>query len=177
MATIRDDRFKEEVVEAYIEGTLIKDIVEEYEVSSSSIYKWLDEFGFQRTKHRNRIYTFNEDYFANIDTEEKAYWLGALMAQGALIDFRNTIKIIASEIEKNWLEKFLNDIGSTDTCHKITGSNTYYSALRSRSTFEDLQRWGVSCHRPTSFQLPTNIILPKNLELAYVEGWTKSGGC
>ena len=176
MPIIRDERFKEEVVEAYLEGTLIRDIITEYEVSSSSIYKWLGEFGFQRTQHRNRIYTFDESYFEEIDREDKAYWLGTLMAQGALINFRNTIKITASYKEKAWLKKFLFDIGSTDNCHKITGSKTYYSAIRSKKTFDDLQKLGVSCSRPDAFTLPTGLILSKELETAYVQGWEDAGG-
>ena len=111
-----------------------------------------------------------------IDREDKDYWLGSLMAQGALINFRNTIKITASYKEKAWLRKFLFDIGSTDNCHKITGSKTYYSAIRSKKTFDDLQKLGVSCSRPDAFTLPTGLRLSKELEIAYVQGWKDAGG-
>lgn len=175
MPIIRDERFKEEVVENYLEGKLIRDIVAEYEVSSSSIYKWLGEFGFERTQHRNRVYAFDEKYFEVIDRKDKAYWLGALMAQGALINFRYTVKITAPKKEKSWLKKFLFDLGSSDTYHKITGSRTYYSAVRSKKVFEDLQKLGVGCSRPDSFILPT-VILSKELEMEYIQGWKDSGG-
>lgn len=33
-------------------------------------------------KINSRKYTINENYFKNIDTEEKAYWLGFIYADG-----------------------------------------------------------------------------------------------
>ncbi len=174
MPTIRDERFKEEVVEAYLEGTIIKKIVDEYEVSTSSIYRWLGEFGFERQQHRNRVYTFNEDYFEHIDTENKAYWLGVLASQGALLNFRNTVKITASEKKQGWLNSFLKAIDSTDTSHKITGSRTYYASIRSRKIFDDLKKLGVSNCKPLEFYLPTGIILMGSLEKEYIRGWEEA---
>lgn len=175
MPVIRDERFKEEVVEAYVEGTLIRDIVSEYEVSSSSIYKWLGEFGVERTQHRNRVYAFDESYFEEIDTKEKAYWLGVLMSQGALINFRHTIKITAPKKDKAWLRNLLFVLGSNDKTHKITGSRTYYSAVRSKRMFDDLEKLGVGKVRPSDFILP-NIILCKDFEVEYLRGWEDARG-
>ena len=33
---------------------------------------------------RPRKYNFNQDYFENIDTDEKAYWLGFFFADGCI---------------------------------------------------------------------------------------------
>ncbi len=55
-------------------------------------------------------------------------------------------------------------------------SKTYYSAIRSKKTFDDLQKLGVSCSRPDAFTLPTGLILSKELEIAYVQGWKDAGG-
>jgi hypothetical protein len=173
---VRDEMFKEMIVEAYIEGMLIRDIIEEYEVSSSSIYKWLSEFAVERTQHRNRVYTFDENYFEEIDTKDKAYWLGVLMSQGSLMEFRYTIKITAPQHDKSWLKQFLNDIGSTDSYHKISGSRTYYSAVRSKKTFEDLKRLGVKYSKPKEFMLPIGITLSDELLKEYTIGWDEARG-
>ncbi len=34
--------------------------------------------------NKNRKYFFNQQFFKNIDSEEKAYWLGFLMADGCV---------------------------------------------------------------------------------------------
>ena len=171
MARERDIRFKEEVVESYIEGTLIRDIVSEYEVSTSSIYRWLGDFGIERTVHRNRIYDFNENYFDDVDTTEKAYWLGVLASQGALLDFRHTIKITASKSNKDWLTSFLKAIGSTDTAHEISGTNTLFAAVRSRSMFEYLEAIGVQRSRPEDLSICNIVGLTFEQDKAFIEGW------
>ena len=65
--------FKEEIISLYQKGVLKKDIREQLNVSESALTKFFKE---------NTIYKFREDAFENIDSEEKAYWLGFLWADG-----------------------------------------------------------------------------------------------
>ena len=59
-----------------------------------------------------KIYTINEDYFDIIDTEEKAYLLGFLYADGNHFTKKNRITIGLQEKDKHILEKFNELIGS-----------------------------------------------------------------
>lgn len=52
----------------------------------------------------NRKYFFNENFFETIDTEDKAYWLGFIYADGNV--YKNTLKINLSVKDKDFLEKF-----------------------------------------------------------------------
>lgn len=49
---------------------------------------------------------FNENYFEKIDTEDKAYFLGFIMADGCILKNRNTLKIIIHKKDKHILEDF-----------------------------------------------------------------------
>ena len=52
----------------------------------------------------SRKYNFDENFFDKIDTEEKAYWLGFIYADGAI--FKRTLSIRLSTKDIHHLEKF-----------------------------------------------------------------------
>ena len=56
-----------------------------------------------------RKYTLKQDFFDQIDSEEKAYWLGFVMADGCVCGNKLTIRIKKSD--QNHIEKFLKSIG------------------------------------------------------------------
>lgn len=55
-----------------------------------------------------RKYNVNDNYFNKIDTEEKAYWLGFLMADGCIHQRsgQDRISLVLAIKDKNHLEKF-----------------------------------------------------------------------
>ena len=53
---------------------------------------------------RHRKYEFDFNYFENIDTEEKAYWLGFLYADGCVTP--NTVRVELQASDKKHIEKF-----------------------------------------------------------------------
>ena len=68
-------------------------------------------------KIRNKC-KFNHNFFDVIDTEEKAYWLGFLMADGHINDRANCgalqLHIHLSKKDYNHLKKFHSHINSTN---------------------------------------------------------------
>jgi hypothetical protein len=60
----------------------------------------------------NRIYALDEHYFDQIDTPEKAYWLGFIAADGYISD-RGYLSIALASIDAGHLEKFRAAVGST----------------------------------------------------------------
>jgi hypothetical protein len=67
------------VIEKYKELKNIHKVAKHFNVSISPIQRSLKRNGFELT---NRRYGVNHNYFEVIDTEEKAYWLGFLFADG-----------------------------------------------------------------------------------------------
>lgn len=74
---------------------------------------------------------YNKDFFQEINTEEKAYWLGFLYADGCInkIYRNNKLKSMNLEIglchkDEQHLQKFLNSIESNiEIKHKKSKSN------------------------------------------------------
>ncbi len=75
--------------------------------------------------------TINSQYFDIIDTEEKAYWLGFLFADGCVSD-RNEIEVTLQECDKKHLEKLCKAINSSHKIRgrQIKGNNKTYNAVR-----------------------------------------------
>ena len=50
-----------------------------FDVSEDTVRRWMKE---NNINIRKRKYNVNEQYFSDIDSPEKAYWLGFLSADG-----------------------------------------------------------------------------------------------
>ena len=68
----------------------IREISVKYGYSRPALSKFLEEAGIKTTKGNHyRKYFHNVNFFEKIDTEEKAYWLGFMFADGYIIDNSN----------------------------------------------------------------------------------------
>ena len=54
---------------------------------------------------------YNRHIFDTIDTKEKAYWLGFIVADGYLNDSKHMLRIKLGDIDKKHLEKFIIFLG------------------------------------------------------------------
>lgn len=91
----------------YLNGKSLRAIAEEYGVNRSTLSRHLKNnniviSGNNPNQPRRYEYNCNEDFFAVIDTEEKAYVLGFFLADGSLI--ANGIKFDQTIANKNILE-------------------------------------------------------------------------
>src|SRR5690606_19828606 len=69
----------------------------------------------QSSLSRSQRYTIQEDYFAQIDSHKKAYWLGWLMSDGNVHTANKGGKIIRISIQRrdeHILDEFRKDIKS-----------------------------------------------------------------
>lgn len=71
----------EEYINTSIYDRSVTKLADKYGLNRKTIYKYLKERGVEITNTRNKT-PFNESFFDEIDTEEKAYWLGFLYADG-----------------------------------------------------------------------------------------------
>lgn len=92
---------------------------------------------------------YNRHIFDNIDSEEKAYWLGFIVADGYLNLDRRMLRIKLGNKDKQHLIKFIKFIGGTEEemlkseIHSITGNENYYVSLYSQEITKALQSLGV----------------------------------
>ena len=100
-----------EAVKYYLEtNTTINNVARMYKINNKSIFRRLHELGIKTKEYKN----CNENIFDVIDTEEKAYWLGFLYADGCVSTKGNSIQINISTKDIEHLEKFKSFIGSTN---------------------------------------------------------------
>lgn len=110
------------------------------EVDDSTIIYWLKKFNIKiRTRKESinmtnaRKHKLNESYFKNIDSREKAYWLGLLMADGTMREYRENkfqLSLELKEKDKYIIDLFNNAISSN---YKVSiASNTHCHTKRAR---------------------------------------------
>lgn len=115
-----------------------------------------------------RKHFFNENYFENIDTEEKAYWLGFISADGCVSksseynSYRLSINL--SIVDKNHLEKFrkaicandieLQEYTSTKGFSNPNGSTTCRIVLNSLKLCTDLAKYYVHQRKSYDIEMP-----------------------
>jgi intein/homing endonuclease len=116
-----------------------------------------------------RKHFFNEDYFENINTEEKAYWLGFIAADGSIVKSSEynsyRLYINLSHIDESHLEKFQNTIEANDIAlqrHTSTvgfcnanGSTTSRIVLNSLKLCTDLAKYHIHQRKSYDIQLPS----------------------
>lgn len=101
------------IIELYKSGLSAKKISLNLNCDVKTVYRIRDnlQLGY------NRQYNFNKQYFYNIDTEEKAYWLGFIYADGCISQSskhnQNRLIISLSAIDVNHLYKFKKSIEFT----------------------------------------------------------------
>ena len=141
-----------EIIEEYKKGLSISKISKKYHFAEKTISETLKENNIciRNYGEHTKKYTLNEHYFDVIDTQEKAYIIGLLMADGCIYD--NKISISLVENDKHILEKinillesnrplyFINLSNKNNNCnnqYRLTISNKYMAKkLISLGVFE-----------------------------------------
>jgi hypothetical protein len=114
-----------------------------------------------------RVNNFNDDYFETIDTEDKAYFLGLLFADGNIYTARNRVQITLANEDAYILKAFANYIGYTG---KLYIDREKYSKLilPSKKMCADLTRLGCTPNKSLTLQFPTEV--PKELMHHFIRG-------
>jgi hypothetical protein len=123
-----------------------------------------------RGRGNTHRYNFNKQYFDNIDTEERAYWLGFLAADG-YID-RNGMGFHLAIKDINHLDKFRNAIQSNNPIKydKKTCSINLSSAI----LLSKLEKYHLTANKTSRVYAP---ILDKDLMHHYWRGAFDGDGC
>jgi len=155
---------QEAIVRLYQEGVEVKTIAAGLEIDRTSVFNILkrNEIDLNRFERRTwrKYHILNESYFEQIDTEEKAYFLGFLMADGYVQGERRVgVTLQAADVEI--LVALKAAIGSSspirEKVSKLNGkefAGVYFSMCSVKMT-QDLQRWGIVERKSWSAQYPS----------------------
>ncbi len=119
-----------------------------------------------------RKYEFNETFFKKIDTEEKAYWLGFIYADGCL-DARNELRLHVSKKDKTHIQKFKKQINSNHPIHNCQ-LNTISLNICSKKMASYLKKLGVIPAKTFILEYPK---IPKKFNNHFIRGVFDGDGC
>jgi len=121
-------------------------------------------------------YSCNDNFFEVIDTEEKAYWLGALYADGNVSQNKTgSGKIFLSSKDQTWVERFMKSIESTNKptreFHKKYQKEIWKAQITSTKMFNDLVRLGCLPRKSLIITFPKlNLKLIPHFIRGYFDG-------
>ncbi len=102
---IRQTYNKDEALSLYNSGKIIEELAIKYNVTEKTIKKNLSLMGASVVDKRG-MWDLNEHFFDVIDTEEKAYWLGFIFADGYVAKDRPTFAMNLQYADISHMQKF-----------------------------------------------------------------------
>lgn len=110
MAIKLDQTLVRKAINDYTENNLsIVECASKYNIGATTLTRYLKKEGID-TSYDTRKYSYNERFFQTIDTEQKAYWLGFIAADGSIINNGSVLQITLQLSDKEHLERFIKDI-------------------------------------------------------------------
>ena len=140
----------------YIENEIsIKKCSEKFGIGASTLSRYLKKEEIEVKKINLKRYSYNEDYFQVIDSENKAYWLGFIAADGC-INKTNNLEISLAIKDRTHLEKFIQDINGDMAMLKTT-ENKARVFVCSVKLVKDLEQYGIFNNKTFSFNSIPNL--------------------
>lgn len=131
------------------------------------------------TKNNNRRkHHFDESVFDHINTEEKAYWLGFLYADGCVTSDHRRVDLTIKDREH--VEKYCDFMGvGRNAMRTITCNNLEYYEVRLNSSrlASSMIRNGVVPRKSLILEFPSDNIVPKYLVRHFIRGYFDGDGC
>ena len=177
------DKYKEDIINLYVyEKLSCSKIAEIMNCSLCGIYDALKRWNIKTRSLRDShlIYSVNESYFYKIDTEEKAYWLGFIYADGYITG--NKLGISLANIDKTHLEKFKKCIDSDYEIKSYISNSVYGTCeycrilINSKRVVEDIKNKGVINNKSLKIKFPSDKILDTKLYNHFIRGYFDGDG-
>ena len=176
---------KDEVIRLYTEEDLtLADIAKIYNCHPITVSRFLKKNKVQTYIKHKRKYHINDNFLSELDSEDKAYFLGFMYADGCNNSDGRGFTICLNSQDKEILEKFVKILESD---HPIDVIPAHYdkegkwikekAQLRvvSHQLSADLSKWGCVPRKTTILKWPDNI--PENLKFHFIRGYFDGDGC
>lgn len=121
-----------------------------------------------------RKYKLNEDFFENIDSEEKAYFLGFIFADGYVNEKNNIVDITIHNKDREILDKLVLCLYPDGRPLKTIREKYIRLVINSKKIINDLVKHG--CMQAKTFKLVFPKI-PIKFEKDFIRGYFDGDGC
>lgn len=177
---------KEAIVKRYSEDVTVNcaGLAREYSVGRWRVWKILTDKGIKvrdNISGKRATYSINENFFETIDTEEKAYFLGLLYADGYADPKRKLIGITLQEEDKELLEKLRIILKYTKPLtfkkpKQLNRKSVYILDIYRIKIYKDVVRLGCVPTKSLILKFPTEEQVPKHLLRHFVRGYFDGDG-
>lgn len=163
----------DEIKRMYLDGIPVVEISKKFNVNCKTIYNYLEK----NEIYRNYIYhnrTLNRRYFQNIDSYDKAYFLGFMITDGCVTE-DNSVSLTLKMDDYEILETFRQKISNENKLYYNYDRNEVSFRFKSKETQNDLSKYGVVYRKTFTTFLP---LLPNPFLMSHMlrgifdgDGW------
>lgn len=137
----------------------------------------------------NKMTSLNVNYFKKIDTEEKAYWLGFLYADGYVYNRKSTgekrLELGLKYDDYDHIFKFKEAVSAPQNIKKKIIKNKKYNkeyesaklAISNKVFVSNLEKKGCYQNKSLTLKFPNNEIVPYKLIRHFIRGYFDGDGC
>lgn len=169
----------QDVKDAYLSGLGCKKILRKLNITFGQVNAALRRLKVPKRKENDQLYRkykIKEDFFEEINTPEKAYFLGWMYSDGYNQETQGTASITLHKKDRYILEElarliFIDDFRLLD---RKTGPGLY---IHSRKVSEDLKKQGCFQNKSILLKFPSNKIVPDDLFHHFIRGLFDGDGC
>lgn len=172
-----EEFFDEKIEYALQSGKTVKDLALEFKIDRHTVSRHLRKRGFITNPHNK--FPINDNIFKVIDTEEKAYWLGFLYADGNVcLNKKKNYKIELSlkESDLKHIEKFKKFLSSSNKISYREKLKAYRISISNNIIGKDLVNLGCFIKKSNILKFPTLEQVPKEFQKDFVRGYLDGDG-
>lgn len=170
----------------------LEKVAQKFNVGRQALSKRIKALGYEVINHQTKT-KFNEHVFDHIDTEEKAYWLGFIFADGYIssspldpnkkstYDFELSLK--ADDVEHlNKFNMFMEHINNNVKVNDTKCQDKIFKRCRwcvtNKHLWNTLNSYGCTPQKSNTLQFPDeSIFKSKDLIRHFIRGYWDGDGC
>lgn len=163
----------------------IRRIGKTLQLGAQVVSKVMDQNHIPQRNDREQAlkYTCNESFFSSIQTEQQAYWLGFLYADGYILPQRRGVGVTLAATDKGHLIKFEEDVEFNGHIHQYHASPGAYSSndyariqIISPQLADDLIKLGCVPNKTKILKFPMADQVPERLLRHFSRGFIDGNG-
>lgn len=165
----------QDVIDDYNNGLSLEKIAKKYKTSRNTLSRHLKIAGIEVINRQN-ITKFNENIFDSIDTEEKAYWLGFIYADGYISNRDNSFELSLSLHDIEHLRKFAKFMEYENNIKQDYYRCRFYTT--NKHLWNTLNSYGCTPRKSLTLEFPDErIFKSKDLIRHFIRGYFDGDGC
>lgn len=162
----------QEIIDAYQkENISCAQLAKRYNVSESTIDRIIKSNNIEVRRHWS--HTFDENYFDNIDTPNKAYLLGFIYADGC-VEKNNVVSIVVHKKDIEVLEMFKKELKATNNINETKTKPHVRINFCSKHMCDILIYMGCGRNKTNSLVFPD---ISEQYKYDFIRGFMDGDGC